>query len=206
MKVKICGLHPVRDVQLCIELGIDFLGFVFYEKSPRNLNVDDVHKLKQYNKQNSFFTAVTVDPTNEFIKKVVLKNFDYIQLHGSETAERVKEIKAMGIKIIKTIKIREGLDINKYKEYEDADIILFDTPGMEKSIEFPRNLISKLPKGDRYALAGSISIDNIENIVKLGVNFFDLSSSLESKLGQKDHLKVKSFMNKIKQFNEHRKN
>ena len=77
---------------------------------------------------------------------------------------------------------------------------------MEKSIEFPRNLILKLPKGDRYALAGSISIDNIENIVKLGVNFFDLSSSLESKLGQKDHLKVKSFMNKIKKFNEHRKN
>ena len=206
MRIKVCGLHPVRDVQVCIDLGINFLGFVFYSKSPRNLDLKDVEKLKKYDKKNSFFTAVTVDPTNEFIKNVVLKNFDYIQLHGSETCERVKEIKAMGIKIIKAIKIRDGLDINKYKEYEDADIILFDTPGMEKSIEFPRNLILKLPKGDRYALAGSISIDNIENIVKLGVNFFDLSSSLESKLGQKDHLKVKNFMNKIKEFNEHRKN
>ena len=68
---------------------------------------------------------------------------------------------------------------------------------MEKSIEFPKNLISKLPKGDRYALAGSISIDNIENIVKLGVNFFDLSSSLESQLGYKDHQKIKQFMSKI---------
>ena len=47
---------------------------------------------------------------------------------------------------------------------------------MEKSIEFPKNLISKLPKGDRYALAGSISQDNIENIAKLGVKFYDLSS------------------------------
>ena len=206
MRIKVCGLHPVRDVQLCVDLGINFLGFVFYEKSPRNLNLEDVKKLKRYDKQNSFFTAVTVDPTNEFIKNVVLKNFDYIQLHGSETCERVKEIKAMGIKIIKAIKIRESVDINKYKEYEDAEIILFDTPGMEKSIEFPKNLISKLPKGDRYALAGSISIDNVENIVKLGVNFFDLSSSLESKLGQKDHLKVKSFMNKIKELNERRKN
>ena len=206
MKIKVCGLHPVRDVQICIDLGINFLGFVFYSKSPRNLDLRDIEKLKKYDKKNSFFTAVTVDPTNEFIKNIVLKNFDYIQLHGSETCKRVKEIKAMGIKIIKAIKIRDGLDINKYKEYEDADIILFDTPGMEKSIEFPRNLILKLPKGDRYALAGSISIDNIENIVKLGVNFFDLSSSLESKLGQKDHLKVKSFMNKIKKFNEHRKN
>ena len=194
MIVKICGLNPVRDVQLCINLGINFLGFVFYEKSPRNLTVEDAEKLKRYDKQNSFFTAVTVDPTNEFIKNIVLKNFDYIQLHGSETCKRVKEIKAMGIKIIKAIKIRESIDINKYKEYEDADIILFDTPGMEKSIEFPKNLISKLPKGDRYALAGSISIDNVENLTKLGVNFFDLSSSLETKLGHKDHLKIQNFM------------
>ena len=104
----------------------------------------------------------------------------------------------MGIKIIKAIKIKEDADIYDYKKYEDADIILFDTPGMEKSIEFPKNLISKLPRGDRYALAGSISIDNVENIAKLGVNFFDLSSSLETKLGHKDHLKVKSFKNKIK--------
>ena len=70
-------------------------------------------------------------------------------------------------------------DIENYKKYENADIILFDTPGMEKSIEFPKNLISKLPKGEKYALAGSISQNNIENIAKLGVTFFDLSSSLE---------------------------
>ena len=68
MRIKVCGLHPVRDVQFCVDLGINFLGFVFYEKSPRNLNLEDVKKLKRYDKQNSFFTAVTVDPTNEFIK------------------------------------------------------------------------------------------------------------------------------------------
>ena len=206
MKVKICGLHPVRDVQHCIDLRIDFLGFVFYEKSPRNLILEDVHKLKSYKKQNSFFTAVTVDPTNEFIKNIVLKNFDCIQLHGSETNERVNEIKLTGLKVIKAIKINEQSDIENYKKYENADLILFDTPGMEKSIEFPANLVSKLPKGERYGLAGSINEDNVENFIKLGVNFFDLSSSLESKLGQKDHLKIKRFMNKINKFNEHGKN
>ena len=107
MKLKICGLHPVRDVQLCIDLKIDFLGFVFYEKSPRNINLKEVSKLKDYNKQNSSFVAVTVNPSNEFINKVVLGNFDYIQLHGSESSERVKEIKAMGLKVIKAIKIRK---------------------------------------------------------------------------------------------------
>ena len=199
MRIKVCGLHPVRDVQLCVDLGINFLGFVFYEKSPRNLNLEDVQILKRYNKKKSFFTAVTVNPTNEFIKNVVLKNFDYIQLHGSETIERVKEIKSMGLKIIKAIKIKEQSDIENYKKYDNADIILFDTPGMEKSIEFPKNLISKLPKGERYALAGSISQNNIENIVKLGVNFCDLSSSLEldTQLGYKDHSKIKKFIEKI---------
>ena len=200
MKLKICGLHPARDVQICIDLGVNFLGFVFYEKSPRNLkNVEDVQKLKRYNKKGSLYTAVTVNPTNEFIKKMVLKNFDYIQLHGSETAERVREIKSMGLKIIKAIKIKEESDIKNYKKYDHADIILFDTPGMEKSIEFPKNLIAKIPKGDKYALAGSISQNNIENIAKLGVTFCDLSSSLEldTQIGYKDHSKIKKFIKKV---------
>ena len=103
----------------------------------------------------------------------------------------------MGFKIIKAIKIKEEKDIDKYKEFTNADIILFDTPGMEKSLEFPKNLITKLPQRENYALAGSVSEDNLQNIYKLGVNFFDLSSSLESQLGYKDHLKIKSFMIKI---------
>ena len=73
---------------------------------------------------------------------------------------------------------------------------------MEKSIEFPENLIKKIPKGDKFALAGSISEQNIENIAKLGIKWCDLSSKLESKLGYKDHAKIKKFMNKVKLLNE----
>lgn len=199
MKVKICGLHPARDVQLCIDLGVNLLGFVFYEKSPRNINFEDVKKLKKYNKQNSFFVAVTVNPSNEFIKSQVVGNFDYIQLHGSETNERVEEIKSLGLKIIKAVKVKDENDIKSYKQYKNADVILFDTPGMEKSIQFPKNLISKLPKGEKYALAGSISQNNIENIAKLGVTFCDLSSNLEldTQIGYKDHSKIKKFIKKV---------
>ena len=199
MKVKICGLHPLRDVQLCIDLGVNFLGFVFYEKSPRNLNLNDIQKLKSYNKKKSFFVAVTVNPNNDFIENVILNNFDYIQLHGSETEERIEEIRSKGIKIIKTIKVINESDINDYKKYNNADIILFDTPGMEKSIRFPKELITKIPKGDRFALAGSISHNNIENIANLGVSFCDLSSSLEldKQIGYKDHQKIKKFIKKI---------
>ena len=202
MKLKICGLHPARDVQICIDNKVNLLGFVFYKKSPRNLNLQEVEKLKIYNKQSSLFVAVTVNPSDEFIEKTVLGNFDYIQLHGSEKQERVKEIQSTGLKVIKAIKVKDELDIDNYKNYGSAEIILFDTPGMEKSFEFPKNLVSKLPKGNRFALAGSISENNVENLVKLGVNFFDLSSSLETKLGHKDHLKIQIFMKKIKSINE----
>ena len=68
MKVKICGLNPIRDVQLCIDLKVNFLGFVFYEKSPRNLNLNEIQKLKNYNRKDSLFVAVTVNP-----KMILLK-------------------------------------------------------------------------------------------------------------------------------------
>ena len=200
MKIKICGLNPIKDVQICIDHKINYLGFVFYEKSPRNVNISDIKALSSYDKKNSAFVAVTVNPNDEFIKKNIRGIFDFIQLHGSETKERVSDIKSMGLKVIKAIKVKDERDIDKYRKFDNADIILFDTPGMEKSIEFPRELINKIPKGGKYALAGSVSEDNIENISKLGVNFFDLSSSLEEQLGYKDHHKIKSFINKINEF------
>ncbi len=202
MKIKLCGLNPTRDVQLCIDYKVDYLGFVFYEKSPRNINLHDVKILSRYDKKNSAFVAVTVNPSNEFIKENLIGKFDFIQLHGSESKNRVAEIKDMGFKIIKAIKVQNIKDIDKHKEFDNADIILFDTPGMEKSYEFPKNLISKLPVGTKYALAGSISENNVENINKLGVNFFDLSSSLESQVGYKDHLKIKNFINKVNELKD----
>jgi len=106
MKIKICGLNITRDVQLCIDHKVNFLGFVFYKKSPRNVNIKDINILSTYNKKNSSFVAVTVNPTDSFIKENLLGNFDYLQLHGSESNDRVSEIKKMGFKIIKAIKIK----------------------------------------------------------------------------------------------------
>ena len=157
MKIKICGLNITRDVQLCIDLKVNFLGFVFYEKSPRNINFKDIKKLSKFNKKNSSFVAVTVDPSDSFIKDNLLGNFEYIQLHGSETKERVTEIKNMGLKLSKLLKLKKSRILINIKNLVMLDIILFDTPSMEKSLEFPTNLIGKLPTGEKYALAGSIS-------------------------------------------------
>ena len=203
MIIKCCGLNPTRDVQVCLDLKVDFLGFIFYEKSPRNVKISDLDILNNYNRKNALFTAVTVDADNQMIDQISSKNIQCLQLHGSETNERIEEIKNRSkLKIIKTIQVKNENDIIKYKKYINADYILFDTPSMEKSIEFPSNLIQKLPIGKKFALAGSVSEQNIENIAKLGIKWCDLSSKLESKLGYKDHTKIKKFMNKVKLLNE----
>ena len=106
MKIKICGLNIARDVQLCIDLKVNFLGFVFFKKSPRNINLKDIKNLSKFNKKNSSFVAVTVDPTDDFIKQNLLGNFEYIQLHGSETNERTAEIKKYwALKLLKLLKL-----------------------------------------------------------------------------------------------------
>ena len=203
MIIKCCGLNPTRDVQVCLDLKVDFLGFIFYEKSPRNIKISDLDILNDYNRKNALFTAVTVDADNQMIDQISSKNIQCLQLHGSETNERIEEIKNRSkLKIIKTIQVKNENDIIKYKKYINADYILFDTPSMERSIEFPSNLIQKLTIGKKFALAGSVSEQNIENIAKLGIKWCDLSSKLESKLGYKDHTKIKKFMNKEKLINE----
>ena len=131
MKIKICGLNITRDVQLCIDLKVNFLGFVFYKKSPRNINLEDIKNFLNL-KKKFIFCGVTVDPTDEFIKENLLGNFEYIQLHGSETKERVMRLKIWALKLLKLLKLKKK-KIYKYKEFNNADIILFDTPGMEKS-------------------------------------------------------------------------
>ena len=200
MKIKICGLNPTRDVQTCIDLNVHFLGFVFYDKSPRNTDLKEISVLKRYNPNASHYVSVCVDPTNTFIQENIVGNFEYIQLHGSETSERVKEISKMGIKVIKAIKVKEQKDVDLYKNYEDiADLILFDSTSMERSQSIPKNLLSKLPKGKKFGLAGAINLENIQEYSQLGFNFLDLSSGLEREnlKGYKDHHKIKNFINKI---------
>ena len=200
MKIKICGLNPTRDVQTCIDQNVFMLGFVSYKKSPRNIDLKEISILKKYNPKTSHYVSVCVDPTNDFIRENILGNFDYIQLHGSETSARVKEIKDMGIKVIKAIKVKEQRDIALYKNYEDiADLILFDSTSMEKSQSISKDLLSKLPKGERFGLAGAINLENVQEYCHLGFNFLDLSSGLEKEnlKGYKDHLKIKSFMSKV---------
>ena len=94
MKVKICGLNPTRDIQLCIDLKVDFLGFVFYEKSPRNIDPKDIKILSSYDKKFSSFVAVTVNPSDEFIKKIMVSNSSILIFDDiNDTGDTLSNIK-----------------------------------------------------------------------------------------------------------------
>ena len=69
-----------------------FLG-LFFKKSPRNIDLSEISILKRYNHKSSHYVSVCVDPTDDFMRENISGNFKYIQLHGSETSTRVKEIK-----------------------------------------------------------------------------------------------------------------
>ena len=151
---------------------------------------DDVHNFIKLRLRKSSNT--TKQSSEMIMPSVDIPPFDNYGENSVRSMSKIQKITSLNMQ-------KNWLNVPHVTQFDNADIILFDTPGMEKSIEFPKNLIGKIPKGEKYALAGSISNNNIENIAKLGVNFCDLSSSLEldTQIGYKDHQKIKKFIKKI---------
>ena len=198
MIIKCCGLNPTRDVQVCLDLKVDFLGFIFYEKSPRNIKISDLDILNDYNRKNALFTAVTVDADNQMIDQISSKNIQCLQLHGSETNERIEEIKQKyKKKIITALSIKDEVDVQKYHLfYEITDIYLFDSKGYEKSMAFDHSLIEKIKINKPVMIAGNIQVnDNLENYKKIA-DIIDISGGLETS-GVKDKSKIDIFLNKV---------
>ena len=93
MIIKCCGLNPSRDVKICLDLKVNFLGFIFYEKSPRNIKISDLDILKSYNRKNSLFTAVTVNANNDLIDQIILKELTVdITLQSNKTIPEGRRI------------------------------------------------------------------------------------------------------------------
>ena len=96
-KVKICGMTDAASIQTAIDHKVDYLGFVFYKKSPRNLTPKQATKLTKNIPSHINKVAVIVNETDQFIE-YIQKDFDYLQLHGDEDLKRVKELKKNIIK------------------------------------------------------------------------------------------------------------
>ena len=124
MKVKICGLNPLRDVDLCLQLNVDFLGFIFYENSPRNLKFSDLNILNKYKKAKSFFTAVTVDANNEMIKNLIYmaKHYNIELLYLGANQDAILEANKFGLSETNAMNYNESSEgtTSAYRSAADA--------------------------------------------------------------------------------------
>ena len=198
-QVKICGMTNATTIQTAIKHKVDYLGFIFYAKSPRNLTPDQAKILTKNIPQNVKRVAVLVNANNEFIEKIK-DSFDYFQLHGDEDVNRIKELKKIfNKKIIKAIRVTDEVNARTFSHFEnEVDMLIFDSPAMEKSAKFDWQILSKLKIKKPYLIAGSININNVDEILKYNPTGIDVSAGVESSVGVKSNEKIIEFLDKVK--------
>jgi len=198
--IKICGLRDYDAIKTSIDSGAKYLGFVCdYQKSPRSISPYKlVEILNSFTNTNAHKVAVLVNP-DDTVVDIIKKSVDFLQLHGSETNERILEIKKRSsLKIIKAIKIKNKEDLHQINSYPDADDLLLDTPAMERSEPFNLSLLDNRNISS-YFLAGGININNVFQALQF-TSKLDISSGLESEPGVKNLEKIKSFMEEVKKY------
>ena len=206
-EIKICGINDKLCMDAAIESKADYIGLVFYDKSPRNLSLGDAKELLKNRNQHSKIVALTVNSDDNFIKDIE-QNIkpDFIQLHGNETPLRCKEIKVkFKIPIIKGIGIKNKLDLIKAnQDYENlCDILLLDSPSSilpgGNGEMFNWNIIKNCEPSKKWMLAGGLNINNIEKAVKISnPPAIDISSGVEISKGIKDPEMIKNFITKCR--------
>ena len=205
--VKICGVRSEDIAIHAINSNADYLGFIFYPQSPRNISFEDSSVIINKIKGKILTVAVTVDPDDSIINSIIEIGFSMIQLHGNESLERIREIKdSSSLKIIKSFGIGNKSDLKKPKEYEEVvDYFLFDAKPGETELPggnaktFEWSFLNGFNSKKEFFLSGGLNIENAETAVNSNItNFFDVSSGVESSPGVKDNQKISEFINLIK--------
>ena len=191
MKIKLCGLKRIEDIEAVNEEKPDYIGFIFAKKSRRYVSTETAERLKQH--LNPDIEAVGVF-VNEDIDKVI----DVIQLHGEEDVAYVKDLKkAVDVLIIKAISMTKPdarQQINMW-EISDVDYLLLDSGNGGTGEQFSYKLLQEIGNLKKpYFLAGGLNPENLENAVQQQQNnqpyALDLSSGIETN-GIKDLDKIK---------------
>ena len=207
MIFKICGLKNKESLICCEENKVDFFGMIFYEKSPRNINLKQAEALTNFSKELKIKpVGVFVDHNIKELKIIISSlNLKYIQLHGEENQSYIDEVKKQfNIQIIKKISIKTADDFNKISKYKNIDYLLFDYKpnkdelpgGNSKSFDW------KLLKGQKidlpWFISGGINQDNIKKIQNLlNPHGIDLSSGVEESKGIKSNTKINNLFKKF---------
>lgn len=207
-KLKVCGLTKLDQIEELIELKIDLLGFIFYEKSPRyvlnHLSLNEISEINHTEKVGVF--------VNENLEKIIeiseQAKLNFIQLHGDETEDFISKLRQKlnpEIKIIKVIRIgnqTENLKSKIHNLKSKIDYLLFDTDsqafgGTGKIFDW--NILNDIEILIPYFLSGGISLENAEDLktIKQKPIALDINSKFEIEPGNKDLEKIKELKNEL---------
>ena len=214
MKLKVCGLTKTDQIHELISMKVDFLGFIFYEKSPRyvlnHLSLSQISGIKHSGKVGVFVNE-TIENVVEISRKA---NLNYIQLHGDEDDIYIAELKRQlnpEIKIIKVLRI--GSEVKNFKSKihhlkSPADYLLFDTDskafgGTGKTFDW--RILNEVEIPKPYFLSGGISVENFDEIQNIKHQPFalDINSKFETEAGIKDLEKIREFIRILERESSH---
>jgi len=203
-RIKICGLSSDADIASAVDAGAAYIGFVFFPKSPRHLERTDAAALAGKVPPGICKVALTVNGDNALLDQLVeTVPLDMLQLHGSESPDRVAEVQARyGLPVMKVVGVADEGDLPTLQEYARvADQLLVETkppagatrPG-GNGLTFDWRLIAGRRWAVPWMLAGGLTSDNVAEAIRLtGASQVDVSSGVESAPGVKDAKKIQAF-------------
>ena len=203
-RIKICGLTTPETVAAAVDAGAAYLGFNFFAKSPRSVDIETARKLAVEVPPGVMKVALVVNADDAMIEAINARvPLDMFQLHGTETPDRVREVKALtGLPVMKAVGIADEEDLAKIDDYTSvADQLLIDAkpprnaklPG-GNGLSFDWRLISNRRWASPWMLAGGLTPENVGEAVALtGARQVDVASGVESAPGVKDIDKIRAF-------------
>lgn len=204
-RVKICGLSTPEHVAAAVASGARYVGFVFFPKSPRNVDIDTAARLAADVPPGVAKVALVVNADDALLDEITSRvPLDFLQLHGAETPERVAEVRVRyGLPVMKAVGIADEEDLAKLDDYSDvADQILVDAkppknadlPG-GNGLAFDWRLLQGRHWSKPWMLAGGLTPKNVALAIKLtGAQQVDVSSGVECAPGEKDADLIDAFV------------
>jgi len=208
-KIKVCGMRDAENIRQLVKLKPDYIGFIFYEKSPRYIGKQVPAEILDLIPSDIKKVGVFVNATEREIKDAITRNsLNMIQLHGNESPEMCQILRMAGVQVIKAFPVDKNFDFHSIQRYrESCAFYLFDTktPNYGGSgMKFDWTLLDRQNFTKPVFLSGGIGLEDAENIINLNnkdIKVVDINSRFEIEPGLKDIEKVKEFIKIIRQEN-----
>ncbi len=203
-QVKICGLSTAETMNAALDAGADFVGLVFYPKSPRNVSLEQAKALADQARGRAKIVALIVDADDQLLVEIARDvRPDYFQAQGHETPERISAIKVLTqTSVIKALSVGGARDVATAELYPMADIILFDAKAPKDALPGGNGLTfdwGVLPRGKSFMLAGGLNPNNVAAAIRrTAAAYVDVSSGVESAPGVKDVNLIRNFIEAAK--------